>query len=77
MTAYGGLGDEATRLILRLTCRLSVQTGARRSDCTAALLGRLSMTLARANAQAILKRTATAIGRSDVERLTTGDPLTF
>ena len=74
MTAYGGLGDEATRLISRLTCRLSVQTGARRSDCTAALLGRLSMTLVRANAQAILKRTATAIGRSDVERLTTGDP---
>ena len=71
MTAYGGLGDEATRFISRLTCRLYIHTDAQRADCTSAALGRLSMTLVWANAQAIFKRTATAIGRSDFERLTT------
>ena len=68
ITAYGALGAEAADLVLRLTRRLAIQTGSRPADTTAAVFGRLSVALVRSNAQAILTRTESAIGRSDFQR---------
>ena len=65
--SYGCWGMEAKQSFSRLAARLAIQMGCNKSEATTILYQRLSLSLVRANARALLSHQGFSIRRTGVE----------